>query len=598
MVLKHFIIVLVLMEFSFSVVITSQIQADERSDKEAKLLDKSIDKFKEKIVDEKKILEGLKKLLEIKQHEASYDEGMAVELDTNNKKLFLSRRTSNYGTVIYSIKADLVSIDDLLQTLVSTSGKKIIVDEDIDKGELNSVVSVYLEDTPLVDIIDIVLGAKGFETIISEGLIFVTLPAKLNVVSSYGYYQEKAIQAYQKAMIKYPDYTGIVRAYYELGDFYLTSKYPSVALQEYKAVISNYPDHPLSKKAAFKEGKCYEMLDDLENAKSKYLNYVQKYPSSPEVDDTYLIIADLWRKQGNHEKAIEIYHYLMKEYHDRDTVMLAYMRLGNTYIESGNYSSALQTFISMKEVFQTESPKSNLYENTLADTTDDVQAFSRLVLPDELRYELEYKIGNCYYLLGNYNEAILVLHNIVFYEDDNNMVDNAYYKLADCFFKTDDFLTAFQLYKAVLTEFPECSLSPYGVLYSGKSLRRMHMLDNAIKTLNQGLVKYQDSKYAESMKLEIGLCYLDDENYKRALGVFEEIAKGEEDNKMTVKANIYAGICLERSKQLEKAIDHYQKALSVDASKKRREWVFKLIGDSYSELGLLTEAVKAYQQDI
>ncbi len=598
MVLRRTIIVFILTLFSFLIFITKYTQADEYSDKEAGLLNISLDEYKEKVIDEKKILDGLKKLLEIKQHEALPDEGMTIELDTNNEKLFLNKKTSNYGTVIYSIKADLVSIDEILQALVSTSGKKIIIDEDIDKEELHSVVSIYLENTPLVDIIDIILGAKGFETIISEGLIFVTLPTKLNVVSSYGYYQEKAIQAYQKVMIKYPDYEGIVRAYYELGDFYLTSKFPSIALQEYKAVIANYPDHALAKKAEFKEGKCYEMLDDLENARKSYLNYVRKYPKSPDVADTYLIIGGLWRKQGSHEKAIEIYNYVIKEYHDRDTVMFAYMRLGNTYLDSGKFSSALQAFLSTKKKFLAESQKSDLSENTLPDTTDDIQVSSRLILPDELRYELEYKIGNCYYLLGEYNKAILALHNFVFYEEDNDMLDDAYYKLADCFFKTEDFLTAFQLYKGALTEYPESGLSSYGFLHSGKSLRQMNMLDNAIEILNQGLVKYQDSIYAESMKLEIGLCYLDDENCKRALDAFEGIAEGKKDKNMTVKANIYAGICLERNKQIKKAIERYQKALNVDTSKKQREWVSKLIGNSYSELGLLAEAVKAYQQDI
>ncbi len=588
--LRRTIIVFISMVLSFQIFIAKYTEAG--------LSNTLLDEYKEKIIDEKKILDGLKKLLEIKQREALSDEGLTIELDTNNEKLFINKRTSNYDTVLYSIKADLVSIDEILQALVSTSGKKIIIDEDIDKEELYSVVSIYLENTPLVDIIDIIIGAKGFEAIISEGLIFVTLPAKLNVVSSYGYYQEKAVQAYQKAMIKYPDYEGIVRAYYELGDFYLTSKFPSIALQEYKAVIANYPDHALARKSEFKKGKCYEMLDDLENAKRSYVNYVQKCPKSQDVDDTYLIIGDLWERQGDHEKAIEIYNYVIKEYHDRDTVMFAHMQLGNTYLNSGNYSLALQTFLNMKEKYQFEIQESDLSENTLTDTTDDILVSSRLHLPEKLRHELVYKIGNCYYLLGRYKEAILILHNFVFYEENNDMLDDAYYKLADCFFKIEDFLMAFQLYKGALTEYPESILSPRGFLYSGRSLRQMNMLDSAVEILNQGIVKYQDSIYAESMKLEIGLCYLDDENCRRALGMFEEIAEEKKDKNMTVKANIYAGICLERSKQLEKAIERYQKAFNAGASKKQREWVSKLIGDSYSELGLHVEAVKAYQQEI
>lgn len=598
----------ILSVFNFT---SGYIEADEQSVEEARLSDFSLDEYEKSYANERKILEGLKKLLQIRQHEASLDEEMMTALDTKNENLSINKRRGKYGTVLYSISADLVPIDEILQVLVTTSGKKIIVDDDIDRDKLYSIVSIYLKDIPLVDIIDTIFGAKGFETIISENLIFVTLPAKLNVDSSYGYYQEKAIQAYQKVMIKYPEYEGIVRAYYELGNFYLASNLPSIALQEFKTVIANYPDHPLARESMLNEGKSYEMLDDVENSKRSYLKYVESYPHSNEVDDAYLKIGDLWRKQENYEKAIEIYKYIIEEYHDRDTVVFANMRLGNAFVDSGKVSEALQTFLSMKKKFRNGSHKSKLTENILAgDNVEDLSdqfhpdseswegdMSNQLVLPDNLRCELEYQIGNCYYLLGKYNEAIRILKDFGFYEEDNYMLDNAYYKLADCFFKTEDYLTAFQLYKNALAEFPNSSLSSHGFLYSGKSLRKMKMLDNAIENLKQGLSKHQGSIYADSMKFEIGLCYLDDENYKRAVETFEEIAEGKRDEDMVIKANIYAGISLARDKQQEKAIEHYRKALKGDSLEKRTDWVSKLVGDSYAELGLLAEAVKAYQQD-
>ncbi len=590
------------------------IDADEQSVKETRLMDSSLDEYKKSFADEKTILDGLKKLLEIRQNEASLEEEVMTALVTKNENLSISRRRGKYGTVLYSIRADLVPIDDILQVLVTTSGKKIIIDDDISRVKLSSIVSIYLEDIPLVDIIDTIFGAKGFETIISENLIFVTLPAKLNVDSSYGYYQEKAVQAYQKVMIKYPKYEGIVRAYYELGNFYLASNLPSIALQEYKTIIANYPDHTLARKSLLNEGKSYEMLDDVENARRGYLKYVESYPHSNEVDDAYLKIGDLWRKQENYEKAIEIYKYIMEEYHDRDTAAHANMRLGNAYVGSGDFSTALQIFLRMKNKFLNGSHKSTIAGGALVGNTVDNQSnqnspesessegdstfvTENLVLPDKLRCELEYQIGNCYYLLGKYNEAIRVLKNFGFYEENSEMLDNAYYKLADCFFKTEDYLTAFQLYKNALTEFPSSSLSSHGFLYSGKSLRKMKMLDNAIETLKQGLNKHKGGIYADSIKFEIGLCYLDDENYKRALDTFEEIAEGKRDKNIVINANIYAGISLARDKQQEKAIEHYQKALKGDSSEKRTDWVSKLVGDSYAELGLLAEAVKAYQQD-
>ncbi len=602
---------LIFFAFAF---MTGNVEADERNMKDISSLNLSLDEYKEEVENERTILEGLKKLLEIRQREASLDEEVMTELDTENENLSISKRKGKYGTILYSIRADLVSIDEILQVLVATSGKKIIVDDDIARVKLSSIVSIYLEAIPLVDIVDTIFGAKGFETIISENLIFVTLPAKLNVDSSYGYYQEKAIQAYQKVMIKYPNYKGIVRAYYELGNFYLASNLPSIALQEYKTIIANYPDHQLARKSLLNEGKSYEMLDDVENAKRSYLNYVRNYPLSNEVDDAYLKIGDLWRKQENYGKAIEIYKHIMEEYHDRETALLANMRLGNTLVDSDDVSAALQTFLSMKKKSLGESheierigniPVGNSVESQLNqhDPENEVSegessvVSKRLILPDKLRCELEYQIGNCYYLLGKYNEAIRVLKNFGLYEENSEMLDNAYYKLADCFFKMEDYLTAFQLYKNAITEFPISSLTSHGFLYSGKSLRKMKMLDNAIESLKQGLNRHKDGIYADSIKFEIGLCYLDDENYKRALDVFKEIAEGKRDKDMVINANIYAGISLARNKQQEKAIEHYRLALNSDSSEKRTDWVAKLVGDSYAELGLPAEAVKAYQQD-
>jgi tetratricopeptide (TPR) repeat protein len=393
-------------------------------------------------------------------------------------------------------------------------------------------------------------------------------------------------------MIKYPDYEGIAQAYYELGNFYLASNFPSIALQEYRTVSANYSDHPLAKKSKFNEGKCYVKLDDLEKARGSYLNYVLRYPNESNVDDTYLIIGDLWRKQGNYEKAIESYNFVIKEYHDSDTVISAHMRLGKTHLDAGDYSLALQTFLDMKEKFQSES------DIQAYQTEDTILASDRLIMPDEVRYELEYQIGNCYYLFGDYNEAISALSNFVFYEKGNDVQEKAYYKLADCFFRTGDFLTAFQLYKGALAVYPDSSLSSQGFLYSGKSLRLMKMLDSAVEILNQGLSKYPDGIYAESIKFEIGLCHLDDENNKRAFDIFKRIAERKKDKDLAVKANIFAGVCLGRDKQYEKAIENYRKILDGEVTEKQRNWVSGLIGDSYSELGLLTEAVKAYQQDI
>ncbi len=542
-----------------------------RNDKGTELSRVSAEDYEERLEYEKKVLGGLMKLLDLKESEIISDEITASELVAKNENLSISKETSEYGTVLYTVKANLVSIDEILHALVSTSGRELILDEDIDKKDIFSVVSVFLEHTPLVDIIDAMVGVRGLESIISDDIIFITMPAKLHVVSPFDYYQEKAIHAYQKAMIKYPAYEGMGRAYYELANFYFVSGFPTIALQEHRIVVEKYPDLPMAGTSMFYIGKCYEMLGDIGNAIQSHSKYVEKYPRDSNVVDAYFIMGDLWRKQKDYEKAIEIYRYVSKEYLEENTVRLAQMQLGNTHLESEDYTSALNTFWNMKKKH----------------------------LPDEFRCEIEYQIGNCYYLMGKYAEAIKVLSDFVLHEKESDMRDDAYYKLADCFFKQENYLRAFQLYRNALADFPDSNLSPYGYLYSGKSLRMMNMLESAKNILRKGLSSHPGGVYAESMKFEMGLCYLEDESFERALEVFEEIdTKNNNVDIVAYQPNMYAGISLCRKRQHKKAIGFYRKALDEDVTVQEKNRIFKLIGDCYTDLGELTKAIKAYQGEI
>jgi TolA-binding protein len=565
-----YLTICVLLGVKLSIAMCKPAGAGVRNDNSAELLDVSIEDYEEKLEYERKILGGLINLLELKEREIISDEIAASELVAKNENLSISKETSEHGTVLYTIKANMVSIDEILHALVSTSGRELVLDKDIDKKVIFSVISVFLERTPLVDIIDVMVGARGLESIISDDIIFITMPAKLNLVSPFDYYQEKAIHAYQKAMIKYPDYKGIGRAYYELANFYFTSGFPTIALQEYKIVVEKYSDLPMAGASMFHIGKCYEMLGDVEKAMQSYSNYAEKYPQDSNVVDAYLVMGDIWRKQKDYEKAIEIYRYIIEKYLEVNTVSLAQMQLGYTHLELKDYDSALSTFEDMK----------------------------KKQLSDEFRCEIEYQIGNCYYLMGKYDEAINILSDFVLHEQESDMQDDAYYKLSDCFFKRGDYLRAFQLYRNALTDFPDSNLSSYGFLYSGKSLRMMNMLESAKNILRKGLSIYPDSVHAESMKVEMGLCYFKDESFDLAFKVFEEIDTMNNNNIVAYQANMYAGICLCRERQHEKAIGFYIKALNGDVTAQERNQIFKLIGDCYTDLGEQTKAIMAYQGEI
>ncbi|MCP5006463.1 MAG: tetratricopeptide repeat protein [Planctomycetes bacterium] len=521
------------------------------------------------LVFEKKLLDGLMKLLELKQREIGSDKRKTLEQITGNENLTVKREVNDRGIALYTVNARFVPINVILESLASYGGRKIFIDEDIGEKTMSSIVSVFLEATPFTDIIEILVGSSGLESIVSDDIVFITMPAKLEVVSSYDYYKEKAIQVYQMAMIKYPRYESISDAYYELGKFYLASDLPTIALQEFQIIVEKYQGCSKGNISMYNIGKCYELLGDTEKALKSYLRYAKKYPTHKHVGDAYLKAGDLWRKQEDYQKAVEIYKYIMSEYEGRDVSRLAELRLGYTYIEMKEYDSALQVLNGVKGRYAFE----------------------------EFQDEIEYQIGNCYYLKGEYVKAIDMLKVFITYSEENEFLDDAYYKLADCFFDSENYLAALQLYKGAITEYKDSSMAPYGFLCCGETLRKLKMFEGAEKILLEGVSLHPNSEYAKSMKFERALCLYEDGNFKRAFDVFESISQDNVSKSLTVESYIYAGICLCGEKQYQRALEYYQKALDEDPVEQERDRIFGLMGDCYTGLGELANAVKAYQQE-
>src|SRR3990167_8940853 len=80
-----------------------------------------------------------------------------------NENIVLTKETGDYDVAVYSIDANEVKITDILQVLSASFGKSIIVDEDVDAAYLSSYVNISIQKSPLLDILEVVLGIRGLE---------------------------------------------------------------------------------------------------------------------------------------------------------------------------------------------------------------------------------------------------------------------------------------------------------------------------------------------------------------------------------------------------------------------------------------------------
>ncbi len=540
----------------------------------------------EKLNIEKRNLEKLRtqlQILEIKEDEEKEiqnSEPRNVEQESSkklrkapivinpNENIVLTKEIGEYDVAVYSIDATQVKVADILQALSASFGKSIVVDEDVDSAYLSSFLNISIQKSPLQDILEVVLGIRGLEFIQNEDSIYVLTLSNISEDTAFEYYRDKGVQLYQKAQLKYPNDRRVAKAYLELGNYYYDLGFNFLALQEYKIVLEKYKEPQLAKEALFKTGQCYDSLKDFENARRAYFQFMYSYPKDPLVDDALLSIGDSLVEQGLYHKAIDVYERVIREHPNEDTACRSQFNMAKTYVKMGNYRGALQSFLQAREKYDS----------------------------GQMRFEIEYQIGNCLYLLNEYQDAGSVFGNLLVSEPgvEGELMENASFLLGDCFYKQDNYLAAFQVFRRAIDTYSKNNKVPYGMYFMGKSLSAMNMSDSAIQTFRDGMQAYPDNDYASKMALDIGNCYFDRGDYNLAYHTFGNFVKQYPNSELVVEGMIGAAEALYHDKKYEEAINSYLELLKTNNEEKIRRYAFKRIGDCYKSVGKLEQALKAY----
>ncbi|MCE7911265.1 MAG: hypothetical protein DCC43_00035 [Candidatus Brocadia sp.] len=491
---------------------------------------------------------------------------------TPNENIVITKEIGEYDVPVYSIDAAQVKIIDVLQALSASFGKSILVDDELDPTHLASYVNISIKKSPLQDIIEVLLGLQGLEFIQDEDAIFVTSMAKLMLDTPFEYYRDKSIQLYQKAQIKYPNDRRIVKAYFELGNYYYELGFYFLALQEYQIVVGKYRGSQEAKDALFKIGRCYDKLKDSESARRAYFQFLCSYPKDPLASEAFLSIGDSLAEQGFYHKAIDIYSKIIREHAENEsgTAVDAQFRMAKTCMQMGDYRAAIPLFLKVRW-----------------------KHFS-----EQTRLAIEYYIGNCLYLLNEYQDAGNVMANYLASGQGLEFAEDAGFLLGECLYRQNNYIGAFQIFRKTIEDYPKSNKIPYGMYYMGKCLMAMNMAKSAIKVFYDGIQSYSADVYAAKMALEIGKCYFDKEDYWLAYNAFGAFVKEYPNDEFAFEGMLGIADSLFHDKKYEEAINNYYGLLKMVNDGQIKRYVFNRIGECYKHLGKLEDAIKAYRQSL
>lgn len=258
-----------------------------------------------------------------------------------------------------------------------------------------------------------------------------------------------------------------------------------------------------------------QMLDQLESGKLDEANNSFKLALINDDDEMLFSLAEELYGLGFLQQARTIYLKLLDRYPDEDELRTA---LATIAIDDGHNDEALSYLAQVK-------PTSSAYLQSLLVAADLYQTEEEFEVTEEKLKEayslapeepaVEFALGEFYYLIGRYNEAIKYYFQLIKSGYTEFARVDIAGRLGMCYAQSGQFKQALGYLKQVKPEFRTSDIR----FQTGLTELQLGKTDDAIKTLAE-LVK-EDDQYASAYP-ELARAYVKEQKYQQALKILQE----------------------------------------------------------------------------
>jgi len=470
------------------------------------------------------------------------------------------------GEERYSVNAVQAKVREILVVLAETSGKELAIDSGISDEELNIESSFHVENAPLEEMLEIMLGVTDLEFTIEENRISVSLAARLMFTSYDEYYEQKAEHVYRRALAKFPDMEEAISAHMQLAEFYSASGAHVAAAEQFVAIADKFPRSAHAPEALYSAAEEHRLVDDVATASDLLLRITDQYYHDELAPKARLDIGDIWLGQKEYEKALTSYENALELPWSKDYMEQARCCLIRATYESGEADKALEL--------------AKKFEGGLTDPY--------------IKTEAEYWRGLCHLAQDHYEKARKSFSDIIGRKEGEKFLSQAYAHLGEAFYKEGLLVDALEAYEGSLQVDSETQLANSVRLRCGNIYQELDLPLRAIEVF--GKVK-GSGEVDLRVSLEIARCTYALGRLEDATEQFRSLsvrAMRVGDTDIAHKAMVGQADALFEQMRYAESIHLYVKVSEEMSEGKDRDHVLSRLGSAYEHVGKPTAALLTY----
>ena len=355
---------------------------------------------------------------------------------------------------------------------------------------------------------------------------------------------------------------------YNLGLAYIKQGQIKSGVDVFEGIIAKSNDQAAKISLFFQIGEAYEDAGEFLRAEEVYLKILELYPDSSYADYAQYQAGSMQLKEVNYDKAIASFKLMLKNYAQSKFLGDAVYGLGSAYFQKADYAASCEILTRFQNEFK----------------------------DNPLRTQALYMLGTSFISLGKINEALGIFNDILkLYPPDNELLQKVEYEIADCYYKLGQENEAVSRFKSLRAKYPDSKLTPEIIRWLGQYYYRRNDLKLARRYFDSLTKDFPDSSLTGDAFYALGLIFSDEHKFEQAADNFRMAVKLGNSN-LKIQSAIALGDIYDQAEKPEEAVVQYKKIIKDNPDLTNQ--LFSRIAGVYYKVGDYEEAKIFYSRSL
>ncbi|MCF7895033.1 MAG: tetratricopeptide repeat protein [Candidatus Omnitrophica bacterium] len=400
----------------------------------------------------------------------------------------------------------------------------------------------------------------------------VKISSQIQIADAYqeSNQHRKALNIYNQIIKNYSNTLYADYIQFQIGIVFIKEEMLDKASLAFRNLTTNFPNSKLIPEAKYYLAVSYFSQDKYKETERILNKLIDKYPDSKIIPEADYLYAKCLFNQEKYSHALKIFQQIIKKYRNSSFLQLAYIDTGLTFLNLEKFDKAKKTF----------------------------QKFLKTYPDSEHTNTVNFYLGGIYEAENNFKEAEEYYRKVAKKHPTSLIGQEALLALGHLAWNRQDLDKAEQYFKKGSEQ--QTSFGLKSKLYLAKIYQQRQKNEEALK-LYQQLIDSQ-KKIAEIALVDKAFLLKDVRKYQEAINTFRQALEKGVDS---AKIRFALGICFEKKKLLQNAIEQYFKLIYTypEPTNDNSKTNYKIkayfrIAKIYENQGDIEQAKEVYQKII